>query len=62
MASIVRFFREVRQESAKVTWPSRRETIQATIMVFVMVALASLFFFFTDQIIRIFITFVLGLH
>jgi len=50
MASIVRFFREVRQESAKVTWPSRRETMQATLMVFVMVALCSVFFLATDTI------------
>jgi preprotein translocase subunit SecE len=57
-----KFLQEVRTETAKVTWPSRRETTVTTIMVFLMVALASIFFFFTDQIIRIFITFVLGLH
>ena len=56
-----KFLQEVRTETAKVTWPSRRETTVTTIMVFMMVALASIFFF-SDQIIRVFITFVLGLH
>ncbi|MGN6117473.1 MAG: preprotein translocase subunit SecE [Nitrobacter sp.] len=57
-----KFLQEVRTETAKVTWPSRRETMITTMMVFVMVALASIFFFVADQVIRIFITFLLGLH
>ena len=57
-----KFLQEVRSETAKVTWPSRRETMITTIMVFVMVALASVFFFLADQIIRIFITYLLGFH
>ena len=56
-----KFFREVRAEVEKVTWPSRRETAITTAMVFVMVAIASIFFLVADQIIRLFITFVLGL-
>ena len=57
-----KFLQEVRAETAKVTWPSRRETTITTIMVFVMVALASVFFFLSDQVIRIFVTFLLGIH
>jgi len=56
-----KFLQEVRSEMAKVTWPSRRETAITTAMVFVMVAIASVFFLVADQIIRTFITFVLGL-
>jgi preprotein translocase subunit SecE len=56
-----KFLREVRAEVEKVTWPSRRETAITTAMVFVMVAIASVFFLVADQIIRLFITFVLGL-
>ncbi|RIA56812.1 preprotein translocase subunit SecE [Dichotomicrobium thermohalophilum] len=44
------FIQQVRQETAKVTWPTRRETIITTIMVLIMVTLASLFFFIADQI------------
>ena len=58
----IEFVREVRAEVAKVTWPTRRETTITTIMVFVMVALASVFFFFADQLIRILVTFLLGIH
>ena len=55
-----KFLQEVRSETAKVVWPSRRETVITTIMVFVMVAVASIFFTVSDQLIRIFITFILG--
>ena len=57
-----KFLQEVRSETAKVTWPTRRETTITTIMVFVMVALASIFFFLADQVIRVVITFILGIH
>src|SRR5947209_7071863 len=57
-----KFLQEVRSETAKVTWPTRRETTITTIMVFVMVALASVFFFASDQIIRYLVTFLLGIH
>ena len=60
--SPVDFFRQVNQERKKVTWPTRKETTITTIMVFVMVALASIFFFVADQLIRILVTFVLGIH
>jgi len=53
MASLnpVKFLQEVRQEVGKVTWPSRQETVISTVMVLVMVALASIFFLLADQII-----------
>ena len=44
------FVQEVRSEAAKVTWPTRRETAITTLMVFIMVALATVFFFLADQI------------
>jgi preprotein translocase subunit SecE len=44
------FLRQVRQEWAKVTWPSRKETMVTTAMVFVMSILAAIFFFITDWI------------
>ena len=43
------FVREVRQEAAKVSWPTRKETMISTGMVFFMVFLAALFFFLVDQ-------------
>jgi preprotein translocase subunit SecE len=58
--SPLKFLQEVRSEVDKVTWPTRRETLITTIMVFVMVAVASVLFLVADQIIRVAITFVLG--
>ena len=55
-----KFLQEVRSEVDKVTWPTRRETSITTIMVGVMVAVSSILFLVADQIIRIAITFVLG--
>jgi preprotein translocase subunit SecE len=52
---------EVREETRKVTWPSRKETMITTAMVFVMVAIASVFFLVADQVMRIGVSFVLGL-
>ncbi|WP_334128604.1 preprotein translocase subunit SecE [Sneathiella sp.] len=43
------FIRQVRQEASKVTWPTRKETLITTGMVFVMVFLASMFFFLVDS-------------
>ena len=57
-----KFLQEVRSETDKVSWPSRRETLITTVMVFIMVAVASVFFFLADQIIRMFITFILGIQ
>ena len=45
------FVRQVRQETSKVTWPSRKETGVATMMVFVMVTLMALFFLVVDQVV-----------
>ncbi|MCV9965540.1 preprotein translocase subunit SecE [Pararhizobium sp. BT-229] len=44
------FLQQVRSETSKVTWPSRRETMISTLMVFVMVFFAALFFFAADQL------------
>ena len=46
-----KFVREVRAEVAKVTWPSRKETLVTTGLVFAMAAVAAIFFFVVDQVI-----------
>ena len=50
-ANPLKFFQEVRQEAGKVTWPTRNETLISTVMVLIMVTLASLFFLTADQLI-----------
>ncbi|MGH7019251.1 MAG: preprotein translocase subunit SecE [Brevundimonas sp.] len=44
------FVRQVRQETAKVTWPTRRETMVTTVMVIVMTTVLSVFFLGVDQV------------
>ncbi|MGQ0742283.1 MAG: preprotein translocase subunit SecE [Alphaproteobacteria bacterium] len=44
----IQFFREVRRETSKVTWPTWKETRLTTIMVFIMVFLTMIFFFVVD--------------
>ena len=48
--SPIQFFRQVKQEIKKATWPTRREVMQTSIMVIILVAIAATFFFFVDQI------------
>ena len=54
------FFKQVKAETKKVTWPTRKETILSTIMVFVMVIMAAIFLFLTDQIVATIIRWILG--
>jgi len=61
MANPFEFIQQVRAEAAKVTWPTRRETMITTLMVLAMVLIASLFFVSIDQIIRLAVAFVIGL-
>ena len=55
------FFQEVRQEMSRVTWPSRKETLTTTAMVFVMVFIAAGFFFLIDQMFSAAVRLVFGL-
>jgi preprotein translocase subunit SecE len=47
----IQFLQQVRQETNKVVWPGRNEVLVSTIMVIVLVIIASLFFLLSDQLI-----------
>ena len=55
------FVQQVRREVAKVTWPSRRDTLVTTVMVFIFVAIAGVFFLLVDQILSLGVKQILGL-
>jgi preprotein translocase subunit SecE len=55
------FIQEVRQETAKVTWPARREVWVTTLAVLVMVTAAAIFFLLADQLLGWLVSLVLGL-
>lgn len=56
----VQFIQEVRQEVAKVTWPTRKEVWITTVAVLIMVTLASLFFMLADQAMGYIVSLILG--
>jgi preprotein translocase subunit SecE len=57
----VEFVREVRAEASKVTWPTRRETMVTTGMVFIFVVIAALFFLVSDKVIAFVVQTLLGI-
>jgi preprotein translocase subunit SecE len=59
-SNLVSFLQGVRSEAAKVTWPSRKETLITTGLVFVMVIVASVFFLLSDMVIHWLVGLVLG--
>jgi preprotein translocase subunit SecE len=61
-ANPLKFFQEVRQEASKITWPARNETLISTIMVLVMVVLASIFFLAADQVISWLVSLMLSIR
>lgn len=52
IANPVKFIQEVRAEVSKVVWPTRREVLMTTVMVFIMATLTAIFFFLVDLLIR----------
>jgi preprotein translocase subunit SecE len=56
----VQFIQQVRAEVGKVVWPTRREVVLTTIMVFIMAALTATFFSLVDFGIRQLLSLVLN--
>ena len=56
-----KFIREVRAETARVTWPSGRETMMTAVMVVIMTTLLSLFFFGVDSFFNFVVKWILSL-
>jgi len=54
------FVRQVRAETAKVVWPSRKEVMQTTILVLIMTSILALFFLGVDQVLGRAVRFLLG--
>ena len=48
----LQFIQQVRAEVVKVVWPTRREVVLTTVMVFIMAALTAIFFATVDILIR----------
>ena len=55
MKNPLQFIQEVKQEAFKVTWPTKKETLQGTLMVVAMAIIASIFFLLLDQVLKFFL-------
>jgi preprotein translocase subunit SecE len=60
MTNPFQFIQQVRAEVSKVVWPTRRETLLTTVMVFIMAALTATFFSLIDLIIRFCLSLIIG--
>ena len=56
----LQFMQQVRAEVSKVVWPTRRETMITTVMVFVMAFVFALFFFGVDQFVQFILNLILA--
>ena len=57
----IQFIGEVKKEAQKVSWPSRKETVTTSIMVFVMVLIMALFFLGVDQFFSVIVRYIFGI-
>lgn len=56
------FVQQVRAEMAKVSWPTRKETVITTVMVMIMVVFASVFFLLVDEVLSFAVGYLLGVR
>tara|TARA_B100000963_G_scaffold360665_1_gene392447 strand:+ start:61 stop:252 length:192 start_codon:yes stop_codon:yes gene_type:complete len=62
MKNPLRFFQEVKQEAFRVTWPTKKETMQGALMVFALASIAAIFFLLLDQILRFLLNYILTIN
>ena len=62
MINPLKFIQSVKQEAFKVTWPSRKDVMVGSLMVFALAAIASVFFLLLDQIYRFLLDVILTIN
>jgi len=62
MKNPLKFFQEVKQEAFRVTWPTKKDTVTGSLMVFVLASLAAVFFLLLDQILKFFLDLILTMN
>ena len=62
MFNPLKFVQNVKQEAFKVTWPTRKDVLVGSLMVFVLAAIAAIFFLFVDQIFKVLLDLVLTIN
>ena len=62
MINPFKFIQSVKQEAFRVTWPTRKDVMIGTVMVFVLATLAAIFFLLLDQIYRFLLDIILTIN
>ena len=62
MLNPLKFIQNVKQEAFKVTWPTRRDVLVGSLMVFAMATVAAIFFLLLDQIYRFLLDILLAIN
>ena len=62
MITPLKFMQSVKQEAFKVTWPTRKDVLVGSLMVFVLATLAAIFFLFLDQIYKFLLNLILTIN
>tara|TARA_B100000941_G_scaffold262634_1_gene215524 strand:+ start:52 stop:243 length:192 start_codon:yes stop_codon:yes gene_type:complete len=62
MKNPFKFFQEVKQETFRITWPSKKETMMGAVMVFTLATIAAIFFLILDQILRFLLNMILTIN
>ena len=62
MKNPLKFIQEVKQETFRVTWPTKKDTMMGAVMVFALASIAAIFFLILDQILRFLLNLVLTMN
>ena len=62
MKNPLKFFQEVKQETFRITWPTKKDTMMGAVMVFALASIAAIFFLILDQILRFLLNLVLTIN
>ena len=62
MKNPLKFIQEVKQETFRISWPSKKETMMGAVMVFALAPIAAIFFLILDQILRFFLNLILTIN
>ena len=62
MFNPLKFVQSVKQEAFKVTWPTKRDVLTGSLMVFALAAIAAVFFLLLDQIYRVLLDIILTVN
>ena len=62
MINPLKFIQSVKQEAFKVTWPTKRDVLIGSLMVFVLASIAAIFFLLLDQLYRFFLDLILTIN